>query len=89
MCQLNLLSPELPASLVFTETEMKMLELLEPMKNNRESRTVGDSLIRLAKLGDYLGRNRDEPPGNMVLWRDIARLTDLVLGFCLARNVVN
>ncbi|MFM7594517.1 MAG: hypothetical protein ACKO85_22205 [Isosphaeraceae bacterium] len=43
----------------------------------------------LAKLGGYLGRNRDAPPGNMVLWRGIARLTDIHLGFCLARDVGN
>lgn len=89
MCQLNRVSPELPASLVFTETEMKLLEHLEPMKDNRESRTVGDFLIRLAKLGGYLGRSRDAPPGNMVLWRGIARLTDIHIGFCLARDVGN
>lgn len=89
MCQLNRVSPELPAGLVFTETEMKLLEHLEPMKDNRESRTVGDFLIRLAKLGGYLGRSRDAPPGNMVLWRGIARLTDIHLGFCLARDVGN
>ena len=89
MCQLNRVSPELPASLVFTETEMKLLEHLEPMKDDSESRSVGDFLIRLAKLGGYLGRSRDAPPGNMVLWRGIARLTDIHLGFSLARDVGN
>lgn len=89
MCQLNRVSPELPASLVFTEPEMKLLEHLQPMKETKESRTVGDYVIRLAKLGGYLGRTRDSPPGNMVLWRGMTRLTDIHLGFCLARDVGN
>lgn len=89
MCQLNRVSPELPAGLVFTETEIKLLEHLEPIKDDSESRSVGDFLIRLAKLGGYLGRSRDAPPGNMVLWRGIARLTDIHLGFSLARDVGN
>jgi hypothetical protein len=66
MCQLNRVSPELPASLVFTETEMKLLEHLQPMKAAKDSQTIGDFVIRLAKLGGYLGRTRDSPPGNMV-----------------------
>lgn len=69
--------------------EMKLLEHLEPMKDDSESRSVGDFLIRLAKLGGFLGRSRDAPPGNMVLWRGIARLTDIHLGFSLARDVGN
>ena len=89
LCKLNRVSPDLPASLVFTETEIELLEHLVPVKESPERKTVGDFLIRLAKLGGYLGRTRDAPPGNMVLWRGIARLTDIHLGFCLARDVGN
>jgi hypothetical protein len=63
----NRISPELPASLVFTDTEIKLLEHLIPVKKGSHKRTVGQFLIRLARLGGYLNRTRDAPPGNMVL----------------------
>lgn len=45
-------------------------------------------LTPVAKLGGHLARNSDAPPGNMVLWRGISRLTDIQLGFELHRKVV-
>jgi hypothetical protein len=89
MCMVNRVSPDLPAGLVFTETEIKLLEQLVPVEDSSSRKGVGDFLIRLAKLGGYLGRTRDAPPGNTVLWRGMARLTDIHLGFCLAQIVGN
>lgn len=85
----NRTSPELPAKLVFTDTEIKLLERLVPAKTGSRKKRVGDFLIRLARLGGYLDRTGDAPPGNMVLWRGMARLTDIHLGFDLARDVGN
>ena len=39
---------------------------------------------QLAKLGGYLARKGDPPPGNIVMWRGLTRLTDIVLGMQLA-----
>jgi hypothetical protein len=89
LCMVNRVSPDLPAGLVFTETEIKLLEHLVPAKEGSRKRTVGQFLVRLARLGGYLNRTRDAPPGNMVLWRGMARLTDIHLGFCLAKDVGN
>jgi hypothetical protein len=85
----NRTSPELPAKLVFTDTEIKLLEQLVPMDTNSGRKTVGDFLTRLARLGGYLNRKRDAPPGNMVLWRGMARLTEIHLGYSLGRVVGN
>jgi len=85
----NRTSPDLPATMVFTETEIKPLEKLAPTENGSAGRTVGDFLIRLARLGGYLDRKRDAPAGNMVLWRGMGRLTDIHLGYCLARDLGN
>jgi len=87
LTMVNRVSPELPATLVFTDTEIKLLEHLVPECSGRK--TIGNSLIKLARLGGYLNRKRDAPPGNMVLWRGMARLTDIHIGYCLARNVGN
>ena len=40
-------------------------------------------LLQLARLGGYLARASDPPPGNTVIWRGMARLTDIELGFSL------
>ncbi|MEO6817922.1 MAG: hypothetical protein ABI177_14610 [Edaphobacter sp.] len=44
--------------------------------------------IKLARLGGYLARAGDSPPGNMVVWRGLFRLTDLHLGFLLGAQLV-
>ncbi|MBV8552056.1 MAG: hypothetical protein JOY54_12210 [Acidobacteriaceae bacterium] len=45
-------------------------------------------LAKIARLGGYLGRAKDRPPGNVVMWRGLSRLTDIELGFALATRVV-
>ncbi len=85
----NRCSPSLPVRLVFTETEIHLLDHLIPMNDGFCGQTVGPYLIRLALLGGYLNRARDAPPGNMVLWRGMTRLTDIHLGFTLAQDVGN
>ncbi|CDM60188.1 hypothetical protein LPU83_pLPU83b_0193 (plasmid) [Rhizobium favelukesii] len=37
-------------------------------------------LTKLARLGGYLARTSDPPPGNTVVWRGLSRLTDIRLG---------
>lgn len=37
-------------------------------------------LTKLARLGGYLARAADPPPGNVVIWRGLSRLTDIELG---------
>jgi hypothetical protein len=38
------------------------------------------NLIKIARLGGYLARASDPPPGNTVMWRGLSRLTDIELG---------
>lgn len=89
LCMVNRVSPDLPARLVFTNTEIAILNSLVPAKVGARKRTVGNLLNQLARLGGYLNRTRDSLPGNLVLWRGIARLTDIHLGFMIARDVGN
>ena len=37
-------------------------------------------MTKLARLGGYLARNSDPPPGNTVLWRGWRRLIDIQIG---------
>lgn len=45
-------------------------------------------LTCVAKLGGYPARKGDPPPGNMVMWRGITRLADIVLGLSIAEKIV-
>lgn len=85
----NRVSPELPATLVFTDTEIKLMDHLIPNKGRQVAKTVGNYLIKLARLGGFLNRKGDGAPGNMVLWRGMARLTDIHLGYGVGRDVGN
>jgi hypothetical protein len=43
-----------------------------------------DYLCEIARLGGYLTRRHDPPPGNMIMWRGWSRLMDIQLGVELA-----
>ena len=43
-------------------------------------------MIKIARLGGYLNRASDPPPGNKVMWRGMCKLNDIHLGFLLGSN---
>ena len=63
----------MPADCVFSETERQLLDHLVP--DRQVDRTAKKSLsfyiTKLAKLGGYLARAGDSPPGNTVMWRGL------------------
>ncbi len=69
-------------SSAFTENEAAMLDLLVSDTGNRKTKqgTISFYLIKLARLGGYLARAGDMPPGSIVIWRGLSRLTDIQLG---------
>jgi hypothetical protein len=69
------------AETVFTKTELEILEHLAGEPKPTRKRRVNYYPTLVAKMGGYLARSRDPPPGNMVLWRGLSRLTDIHLGF--------
>ncbi len=86
LCMVNRVSPTAPADLVFCDTELQILQHLKPAAiKGKKKPTVADCLNAVARLGGYLSRRRDPPPGNMVLWRGFKRLIDIHLGFMLGR----
>ena len=48
--------------------------------------TTAEAIVFIAKLGGYLARKSDGPPGTLVLWRGWKRLMDLVEGYDIATN---
>jgi hypothetical protein len=82
-------APDAPASVALTETELKVLNaVVKPLPRGETSspHTLSSALLKLARLGGYLARANDPPPGTLVIWRGLSRLTDLHLGFLAARE---
>jgi len=72
-------------TLVFTQLEMEVLERLAHRDASRH-RSMCGAILELACLGGYLNRANDGPPGIIVVWRGMARLTDIALGYELGRG---
>jgi hypothetical protein len=51
-------------------------------------RKLSDYLTKIARLGGYLARANDPPPGNTVMWRGLSRLTDIELGAIIGARIV-
>lgn len=89
MSMLRRSAPSSPAALAFTKTEVQLLDRLIPkLSNPSRQKQISQYIIKLARLGGYLARSGDPPPGNMVVWRGLCRLTDIELGFALGAEYV-
>jgi hypothetical protein len=80
-------APDAEPGLVLTDREVALLDHLVPDKALRP-RTLALYLVKVARLGGYLARGSDPPPGNAVMWRGMSRLTDITLGSTLAAEHV-
>ena len=89
MTMMNRVAPEASPLVALTRTETQLLDRLVP-NSAGEPRRMGFSryLTKVARLGGYLARRSDSPPGNMVMWRGLSRLTDIELGFLLGAELV-
>ncbi len=87
---MNRAVPNASPTLAFTALEIHLLDQLAKDKGTRhpQTKSISSYLIRLARLGGYLARVGDSPPGNTVLWRGMSRLTDIELGFVMGAELV-
>jgi hypothetical protein len=86
----NRIDPDADPELVFTDLELRILNRLLADKPNAQSRQplLSHYLIKLARLGGYLARNSDPPPGNETIWRGLTRLVDIQLGIIMGGEIV-
>lgn len=78
-------APQAPATAALSELEIQLLEtMVKDAGRPLRRKTLGSYLIKLARLGGYLARASDPPPGNMVIWRGLSRLADIQLGAAIA-----
>jgi hypothetical protein len=86
---LNRTRPEASPDEAFTELDQYLLDELAPDKPTASSPpTVAHYIVKLARLGGYLARTHDPPPGNTVVWRGLFRLTDIELGMIIGAQLV-
>ncbi len=86
----NRIAPEAAPDGGFPNLELRILDRL--VNNNptvyRRRRKLSHYLIKLARLGGYLARNGDPPPGNETIWRGLTRLIDIQLGVIIGAGLV-
>ena len=82
LTMLNQTDPDVLPKMALTGTEIALLDQLVSDAGNRRCRpgTLAFYLTKLARLGGYLARAGDPPPGIIVIWRGLSRLTDIELG---------
>ncbi|WP_313668146.1 IS4 family transposase [Sandarakinorhabdus sp.] len=78
--------PQADPTIAFTATEITILDQIVADNGNRGAKpaTLELYLTKLARLGGYLARKADPPPGNTVIWRGLRRLADIQIGAELA-----
>jgi hypothetical protein len=90
MTMMNRSAPKVRPTVALTTTEIHVLDRL--VKDKKAQRLPTNALstyiIKIARLGGYLARAKDPPPGNTVMWRGLSRLTDIELGFVIGAQLV-
>lgn len=86
MTMLRRSDPHAAPAAVFTDLEIEFLESSLPETELAVPRNLDFYMIRVARLGGYLARRHDAPPGATVIWRGFSRLADLVEGFSAGKS---
>lgn len=80
--------PDLPCTAFLAAPEWKALraKVLGTARSPDTVPTVAEAVTLIARLGGYLARKCDGPPGTLALWRGWKRLADLAEGWRLAQS---
>jgi hypothetical protein len=86
----NRIDPDAAPELVFTDRELRILDRLVADKSNAQlqQHSLSHYPTKLARLGGYLARKSDSPPGNETAWRGLTRLVDIQLGVIMGAEIV-
>ena len=89
MTMLNRVVPDGSPRLALTTLETDLLDELVPDQDPRSRRrkTLSHYLTKIARMGGYLARGPDPPPGNTVMWRGLTRLMDIELGALIGARI--
>jgi len=76
-------TPQLPAEVLFTDIEVLLLQAFAEHNGLPPPTQLGAAVRLIAKLGGYIGRNADPPPGHQILWQGFTALQLMTLGVSL------
>jgi Domain of unknown function (DUF4338)/Transposase DNA-binding/Transposase Tn5 dimerisation domain len=76
-------TPQLPAEVLFTDIEVQLLQAFAQQNALPPPTQLGSAVRLVAKLGGYIGRNTDPPPGHQLLWQGFTALQLMTLGASL------
>ncbi len=80
--------PSLPSEIIFSEIEIKCLYGALKKKLPKEKPKLGEVVRLIGQLGGYMNRNNDGPPGPKTIWVGTQRLSYIVLGLELSKDLV-
>ena len=83
----NRTTPAQPPLDALTKLEINLLDHIVKDQEPYSQKTLSHYLTKIARLGGYLARTSDPPPGNTVIWRGMTRLTDITLGAVSMANI--
>ena len=74
-------TPELPPEVLFSDLEIKVLAAYAKKKSLVPPGCLGDAVKLVARMGGYLNRSGDLPPGHQVMWHGYSILQIMCEGF--------
>lgn len=86
LTMMNRVQADAPPTLALNCTEIRLLDSLIGDRPEITKKSLTHYLTKIARLGGYLARAHDPPPGNTVMWRGMARLIDIELGYLMGKN---
>jgi hypothetical protein len=76
-------TPTLPAEVLFSDLQLRVLHAFARAGRLPPPTRLGEAVRLTARLGGYMGRTHDPPPGHQLLWQGCTRLLDWCEGFAL------
>ena len=89
MTMMNRSLPDAAPTLAFTSAGNSSARPSGERQEGRTSRKIASTyLVKSQGLAAIWRVPSDPPPGNMVIWRGLSRLTDIDLGFTMGAELV-
>lgn len=79
-------TPKLPADVLFSDIELRTLRTYAKKNGLEPPLLLGEAVRMVARLGGYLGRKNDPPPGHQLLWEGYTVFRFMCLGFGLRED---
>lgn len=73
--------PELPAEILFSDIEIRVLSAWARTVAAQPPKSLGEAVILVARIGGYMNRNNDPPPGHELMWYGYQNLTLMCMGY--------